>query len=307
MNVLLVGGESAGLQALRAITRTDHRLVAVLASESKRRFAGASVTGVAEKLGVPVWSAVLVKDPGFAETVTRSGVDIILNVHALFIFCRDVLSAPRIGCFNLHPGPLPEYAGLNAPSWAILRGESTHGVTLHWMSRGIDTGAIAYRQDFAIDEQESGLSLALKCVERGIPLIEELLRDAATDPERIPRTPQDVCRRQYFGPEVPHEGRVSWNQPAHAIARFVKAADYRPLRSPWGHPRMKAGARDFGVASISRTSRATDCSPGTIGAVTERGVEVACLDEWILLEVLEETGRYTPAAEALRGVARIEP
>ena len=38
----------------------------------------------------------------------------------------------------------PEYAGLNAPSWAIYNGEPAHGVTLHWMEAAIDTGPIAW-------------------------------------------------------------------------------------------------------------------------------------------------------------------
>jgi len=57
-----------------------------------------------------------------------------------------VLGVPARGAWNLHPGPLPRYAGLNAPSWAIYRGEQRHGVTVHRMDRGIDTGDIAYQE-----------------------------------------------------------------------------------------------------------------------------------------------------------------
>jgi hypothetical protein len=35
MNVLLVGEESAGIQTLKALARSDHRIVAVMASPAK--------------------------------------------------------------------------------------------------------------------------------------------------------------------------------------------------------------------------------------------------------------------------------
>ena len=67
-----------------------------------------------------------------------------MNVHSLFLI-HPWSSAPTIGSFNLHPGPLPEYAGLNVPSWAIYEGEKrSHGVTVHWMDEGVDTGPIAW-------------------------------------------------------------------------------------------------------------------------------------------------------------------
>ena len=174
MNLILVGGESAGLQALKAILRTSHQLVAVLAAPSQSGFAGASVTGLANKLGVPVWPAARVRDPELGAVIRDASVDLILNVHSLYLVHPEVLHAPRIGCFNLHPGSLPGYAGLNSPSWAIYNGERSHGVTLHWMMKGIDVGPIAFQERFPIEDADTGLSLALKCVRAGIPLIEEL-------------------------------------------------------------------------------------------------------------------------------------
>jgi hypothetical protein len=35
VNILLVGEESAGIQTLRALADSDHRIVAVMASQSK--------------------------------------------------------------------------------------------------------------------------------------------------------------------------------------------------------------------------------------------------------------------------------
>lgn len=300
MNLILVGGESAGLQALKAIAKTSHRLVAVLAAPSQSGFAGASVEALAQKLRIPVWPAGRVRDPEFGAVVREAAVDVILNVHSLYLVRPEVLEAPRIGCFNLHPGPLPEYAGLNSPSWAIHHGERSHGVTLHWMMKGIDVGPIAFSDRFPIDDVDTGLSLALKCVRAGIPLIEELLRVAAVDPGAIPRMPQDLGQRRYFGSAPPDEGRLSWALPAQQVFNLVRASDYRPFSSPWGHPRAHLGAREVGIASTRRTGRATNRVPGTVGRITPDGVDVACTDEWLEIVTVAAEGHYGKASDVSR-------
>src|SRR5580692_7331177 len=69
-----------------------------------------------------------VKDPELAESLRSAQVDLLLNVHSLYIIHQGVLAVPRLGAYNLHPAPLPRYAGLNSVSWAIYHGEKEHGV-----------------------------------------------------------------------------------------------------------------------------------------------------------------------------------
>jgi methionyl-tRNA formyltransferase len=148
VNILLVGEESAGIQTLKALTDSDHRIVAVMASQSKNNSVLANLWETSESLGYQTWPSILVKEPRFADEVRAAEVDVILNIHSLFIINKEVVKAPRIGCFNMHPGPLPRYAGLNAVSWAIYRGETSHGVTIHKMEPGIDTGPIVYQERY---------------------------------------------------------------------------------------------------------------------------------------------------------------
>jgi methionyl-tRNA formyltransferase len=261
----------------------------------------AVVAEAADALELPVRGAHLVREPGFADEVRRLGVDLLLNVHSLFRIAAEILEAPRVGSFNLHPGPLPEYAGLNAPSWAIYNGEHEHAVTLHWMDATLDTGPVAYSDRFALEQTETGLSASAKCVRRGIPLISRLLADASRDPTAVPRIEQDLGRRRYFGPEPPDSGRIDWRSPSAQIVRFVRAADYRPFPSPWGHPLAELGGRTVGVAAASCTGETAVGRPGTLRrGVTAGSVLVSAGDEWVTVERLYVDGRYVPATAALR-------
>lgn len=306
MNILLVGEESAGIQTLRALARSKHRIVAVMASPSRPSLGGLSVWTVAENLGYPTWPAELVRDPAFATKVRSEAVDIILNTHSLFIINREVVSASRVGSFNMHPGPLPRYAGLNAVSWAIYRGETRHGVTLHQIVPQIDAGPIVYQAIFDLEASDTALTLTAKCVKAGVALILRLLEAASMSCAAIPLVPQDLTQREYFGAKIPREGRLSWALQAWEIVNFVRACDFFPFASPWGHPRTKLTGQEIAIVKASLTGEPCDAWPGTVGQVVGSGVYLACTDEWICVSKLLVGGRYLNSADVLRPGDRLE-
>ena len=306
MNVILVGEESAGIQTLKALARSDHRIVAVMASPTKKSLSSSTLWRVAEQIGLPTWPASLVKDPAFAGRIRDAEVDIILNAHSLFVMHGEVVEAPRIGSFNLHPGPLPRYAGLNVVSWAIYRGEAIHGVTIHKMAVGIDTGPIVYQSLFDIGMTDTALTLYAKCTKEGVALLLWLLETASRDENAIPLLPQDLTERQYFGKEAPENGRVNWSRLAREIVNLARACDYYPFPSPWGSPRARLGEQEIGVIKARLTGEPCNAAPGTVRRLAGPAVQVACADEWIWLDKALIEGKYLPAADILKSGARLD-
>lgn len=295
------------MRALRVVAQSSCEIVAVMTSTADGSPGTASVATAAKEFGCTVWPARLVRDPKFADTVRSAQVDVILNVHSLYIIPDPVLQAARIGAFNMHPGPLPQYAGLNAVSWAIYLGETTYGVTVHWMVPQIDAGDIAYLSAFPVEEADTPLLLTQKCVRAGLTLIHQLLETVATDPSAIPRLQQDLTKRRYFGRQVPEEGRLSWNRPARDVVNFVRACDYWPYRSPWGHPKVSFEGREIAIAKATRTCRQSDSAPGTIGPSDESGVLVAAADEWVSVRRVIIDGRLLNPQAVLRPGTMLNP
>jgi methionyl-tRNA formyltransferase len=290
LRILLIAEEAAGVRALRMLTGSPHQVVAVVTADST----GASVAGEASQLDCPVWPSRWIKKSGLSQAVRRVGVDLLLNVHALHVLPADLVAAPRIGSFNLHPGPLPRYAGLNAPSWAIYNGERSHAVTLHWMDAGIDTGQIAYQTELVIEDKDTGLTLSAKCVHAGLQQLRRLLEAAAAD--AIPRRSQPNVTRQYYGREVPQQGRLLWTESAVRVVNFVRACDYRPFTSPWGYPRAELEGRDISVLKVTRTGEQSHCRAGIVGRRVGRDVLVAAGDEWVRVQQVQ-IGNMTFAPE----------
>jgi methionyl-tRNA formyltransferase len=274
MRIALFCGEAAGARVLEALAKSGHELTHVLTAEASPAWP------LAAKLGLRPQPARRVREPSFAAELAGAGVELILNVHSLYIVPPAVLAAARLGAYNLHPGPLPHYAGLNAPSWAIYNGEARHGVTVHRMEPGIDTGAIAFQEEFSTAENDTGLSVALRCAQKGVALVNRLVDTLARDPGGLSLTPQNLEKRRYFGKEVPQGGRIDWNAPARRIYDFVRACDYAPFPSPWGTPVAKLEGREVGVLKVGLTGELCDAPPGTV----RNGRFVATADEWLLLK-----------------------
>ena len=132
-------------------------IVAVMAKRSGATRRGASVWSVAKRAGLPTWSAERVTDPALGDEIRDLNVDLLLNVYSLFVINDRVLEAASIGSYNLHPGPLPAYAGLDSVSLVIHRGETPpRSQVCNFYPHGpvVDSGPIAYQETFPIEKTE---------------------------------------------------------------------------------------------------------------------------------------------------------
>src|SRR5207244_7589288 len=96
-----------------------------------------------------------VRDGSLARFVREKNADVALVVAYGRILPRDVLDAPRVGCFNVHASLLPKYRGAAPIVWAIARGEKETGVDLMRMEEGLDTGPVLAEVKTPIDPDET--------------------------------------------------------------------------------------------------------------------------------------------------------
>ncbi len=118
------------------------------------------------------------------------------------ILRNEVLRVPRLGVLNSHLALLPEIRGMSSPEWSLLCGIPL-GITIHFMDRGIDTGPIVLRREFAgAGSCDSLNDLRNHMIAEGIELIAEAV--AGLDRGTISAVPQADREkdRQFF---VMHE------------------------------------------------------------------------------------------------------
>ena len=83
--------------------------------------------------------------------------DIFISVLYDKILSKDFINNKK--CYNFHPAILPNYAGVGTITWSILNNDKQHGVTLHLIDEGIDTGDLIDVVKFEIEESDTAYSL----------------------------------------------------------------------------------------------------------------------------------------------------
>jgi folate-dependent phosphoribosylglycinamide formyltransferase PurN/peptidoglycan/xylan/chitin deacetylase (PgdA/CDA1 family) len=111
--------------------------------------------------GIPVVDIENMNSQTAANELRKLSADlgIVLGTR---ILKRSTFSAPSMGSLNLHKGKVPEYRGQPAGFWKIFDGESTAGVTIHFVDEGLDTGDIVGEATVAIHPKDSPETLRRK-------------------------------------------------------------------------------------------------------------------------------------------------
>ena len=122
-----------------------------------------SVKGIVRHRGLRLLTPDNVNSEAFLAELRELRPDLIVSVSCPQIFKQDLLELPRLGCVNLHSALLPDYRGMLPTFWVLAQGEQETGVTMHYMTPGIDGGGIIAQRRIEIARDETLHSLMRKC------------------------------------------------------------------------------------------------------------------------------------------------
>lgn len=229
-----------------------------------------------------------VEKPGrdLAERLAGRPCDWLLSIANLDVIPDAVLTAARRGAVNFHDGPLPRYAGLNAPVWALLGGEAQHGITWHRIQGGIDEGDILVQSLFPLGAEDSAFDLNTRCYAAAIDSFPDVLDQLESEAPRW--EPQDLSARSYFGlkrrPEA--AGVLRLDRKASDLARMVRALDHGGYRNPLGCARLRTAAGDLCIGAAELVE--AHATPGEVIATTEDTLTLGCADGALRLSGLRD-------------------
>jgi natural product biosynthesis luciferase-like monooxygenase protein len=218
----------------------------------------------------------------YAAALREQPFDLLFSVTHLAIIPEDVLALPERGAINFHDGPLPRFAGLNTPVWALLEGAQSYGVTWHWMTAGIDAGDILAQRTVDIAPDDTALSLNTKCFQAGIESFAELVGMIALG--SVTPRPQEPIGRRYFGKydRPSAAAALDWNLSARELEALIRALNHGRYRNPVASPKLRVGGKLIVVEEARAIEVAADecdefrlAEPGTIVALTESEIQVA--------------------------------
>lgn len=124
--------------------------------------------------GKKVFTAARINSPEGIEILR--GFDLVVNARTRFIYGKAALSAPRLGCINIHHGLLPEQRGLFCDLWAQAEARPA-GFSIHRMTPKIDDGEILVRREVPVISGRRFVDHAHASALVELAAVEELLEE----------------------------------------------------------------------------------------------------------------------------------
>lgn len=182
MNVVFMGTPDFAVPSLENIAKV-HNVQAVFTQPDKpvgRKMVltPPDVKVCAEKLGIPVYQPVKLKDSDSYEIIKELNPDVIVVVAYGQILPENILNIPKYGCINVHGSLLPKYRGAAPIQWSVLNGDKVTGVTTMYMEKGLDTGDILETKEYEIGINDTAGEVFDTLAEMGGKLILDTLEKA---------------------------------------------------------------------------------------------------------------------------------
>jgi methionyl-tRNA formyltransferase len=238
----------------------------------------------ADRLDLTVFQPERINAEDSVDRLRDAGPDALVVAAYGQLLKSSVFALASLGTINIHASLLPAYRGAAPVNWAIIRGETTTGITTFLIDAGMDTGDILLQQELHIDPSETAGRLEERLARLGAEVIIETIADlegGALTPRPQPEEGVSLAPRLSRD-----DGRIDWTSPARRVHDLVRGTN--PWPGAWA---LLDGER----VKIHRTSltdvASGQLSPGQIGLRETDRLLVGTDDQLIEIDEIQREGR----------------
>jgi len=168
-----------------------------------------------------------VEDPSAPDAVAAvraAAPELLFSFYYRSVLPPEVLAIPRLGAYNVHGSLLPKFRGRAPVNWAVLKGETSTGATLHAMTPRVDTGPIVDREAVPIGPDDTALEVQRRVTEAAVAVLARRIDELKAGTVGTSPQPEELATR--FGRRRPEDGRIDWSRPAKEIHDLVRAVTH---------------------------------------------------------------------------------
>jgi len=180
-----------------------------------------SVAELAALHGIPVITPDNPNEPGVVGQINALQPDFFFSFYYREMLKAPLLAIPKHGALNMHGSLLPKYSGRVPVNWAIIRGETETGSTLHYMTEKPDDGDIVAQQAVPILPDDTALHVFQKVTVAAEMALNDVLPALLAGKAQAKK--QDLSKGAYFGGRRAEDGVIAWQQSAQEIHNLVRA------------------------------------------------------------------------------------
>jgi len=153
--------------------------------------------------------------------IKKINPDIIIVAGWQRLICKEILEIPRLGTIGFHSSLLPKYRGRAPVNWAIIMGEKETGITMMYLSPGVDDGDIIAQKSFRIMFDDDCGTVYDKAATAGAELMKEYL--PIFEKSNIPVIHNDSNSYPAYPKRTPVDGLIDFKRSALDVYNFVRA------------------------------------------------------------------------------------
>jgi methionyl-tRNA formyltransferase len=270
LDLIFMGTPDFAATILAALIDAGHRMRAVYTQPARPSGRGhrpqpSPVAALAERHGIAVRVPITLRDPDAQAEFAATPADAAVVAAYGLILPAPILTAPRLGCLNVHASLLPRWRGAAPIQRALLAGDPETGITIMQMEEGLDTGPILLQQAMAIAPGMTSGELSGRLAGLGARLISDALDSLAR--ATLVARPQPSAGITYAAKLRREEARLDWRLSAIALERQVRAFD------PWPGAYFCGHGERIRVLRAEADPRSAAAAPGT---VLDELLSVAC-------------------------------
>ena len=293
LDLVFMGTPEFAATVLAGLIDAGHRVGAVYSQPPRPAGRGhklqpSPVQLLGQSHGIPVRAPGTLRDPAAQAEFAALGADAAVVAAYGLILPASVLSAPRLGCLNVHASLLPRWRGAAPVQRAILAGDRETGVTIMQMEAGLDTGPMLLQERVAIEPHVTGGALTARLAELGARLMIAALAGLAAG--TLVARPQPEDGVTYAGKLRRDEAQLDWRRPAAVLERQVRAFD------PWPGAFLTTQGERVRVLAAETAPADIVAVPGT---VLDARLSVACGSGVLRPLRLQRPGRTAQDSAAL--------
>lgn len=138
-----------------------------------------------------------------------------------WIIPTEVLNKVPNGLIGLHASLLPQYRGFAPLVWAVINGEKKTGISLFYLSDGVDTGDIIDQRELIIDNNCTIDTLLSKVEKMSLDMVDTNYKKILNKTNnRISQSKNNVS---YCSIRRPEDGLINWGDDNISIHNFIRS------------------------------------------------------------------------------------
>jgi len=288
MRIVFVGSGDLACPALRSLVdRGEDDVVGVIAQPDRpagrqRRILPCPLKAMADEIGLNVMTPEKINSKDSLTSVEELKPDLIVVAAYGQFLSEKLIDLAPLGAINIHPSLLPKYRGAAPIQWALINGEEATGVTILFVTKEMDAGAIIRQKEVPVEPEDTAYTLAPRLAEEGAKLLLAAIDDFRND--CVQRIPQDDTQ-VVFAPKFKKEdGRITFERPAPEIANRIRGMNPWPgcFCEPQSGKRLRL--------LFARVEQGTGL-PGEILDCNADGPLVACGEGAVRLTEVQPAGK----------------